>query len=215
MSGHSETVIRIPANRISLREASLCVRRMTATCRAPSRPVSGEDRAGRARVSAAVERQDREHPDECLVPTPPAPRGRRRARMRAGATRRRGTSQRRRRLPPGTDDADQQTCDDRAEDPGSVRDRPEERSRSEAAIVRRAPSAARTAPLGIPSSATGSSWIASTSPIRAGEPVVTSTNHGSDHCHVVEPVSEIRHATSRAIPCIELRSVRSRRSNPR
>ena len=53
------------------------------------------------------------------------------------------------------------------------------RAASHVSIVVRAPSRSTTMPLGIPRIALGAISAARTSVIFAGEPVVTSTNHGS------------------------------------
>jgi hypothetical protein len=53
------------------------------------------------------------------------------------------------------------------------------RAASQTSIVVRAPSLSTTVPLGIPKSAIGRISAARTSVIFVGEPVVTSTNHGS------------------------------------
>ena len=53
------------------------------------------------------------------------------------------------------------------------------RAASQISIVRRAPIRAVTAPLASPKSATGSISAATTTDMRAGDPVVISTNHGS------------------------------------
>ena len=61
--------------------------------------------------------------------------------------------------------------------------------------MRRAPSLATTAPLGIPSSATGAISTARTIPIFAADPVVTSTNHGRARKVIREPSDETISAT--------------------
>ena len=72
------------------------------------------------------------------------------------------------------------------------------RTMSEINIVVRAPRRETTVPLGIPSTPIGSSSAARTSPIFAGDCVVTSTNHGSASAVMREPIPEITSATSSA-----------------
>ena len=62
----------------------------------------------------------------------------------------------------------------------------------------RAPSRATTEPLGMPSSAIGRISAASTMLICVGEPVVTSTNHGSATNVIALPVLETASAVSSA-----------------
>ena len=57
-------------------------------------------------------------------------------------------------------------------------------------IVRFAPRRAISDPEGMPSSPTGRSSHASTQPIRAVEPVVISTNHGSATYVIADPVRD-------------------------
>src|SRR5918999_1180232 len=64
------------------------------------------------------------------------------------------------------------------------------RTESPSSIVRLAPSRVTSVPLGIPSSATGSSCTASTTVMRAGDPVVTSTNQGSARNVICVPSDE-------------------------
>ena len=69
---------------------------------------------------------------------------------------------------------------------------------SDTSIDVRAPSRATTEPLGIPSSAIGRISAARTTLIFVGEPVVTSTNHGSATKVIALPVLETASAVSRA-----------------
>jgi hypothetical protein len=69
---------------------------------------------------------------------------------------------------------------------------------SASSIARRAPMRASRLPPGSPKIATPATAAAITKPIRAGEPVVTSTNHGSASQVICEPVVEIVSATSSA-----------------
>ena len=72
------------------------------------------------------------------------------------------------------------------------------RAKSATSIVERAPMRWTRSPLGIPSSAMGAISAARTSVIFAGEPVVTSTNHGSARYVIRVPSTEITSARTRA-----------------
>ncbi len=65
-------------------------------------------------------------------------------------------------------------------------------------MVSRAPNRVTSVPLGTPSSAVGRSSTARTMPIFAGDPVVTSTNHGSARNVICEPARETSSAASSA-----------------
>ena len=89
------------------------------------------------------------------------------------------------------------------EQPRGVQHGQRQPSAARARRRRRASSGARrsaTRPFrsGTPSSATGASWNARTRPIFVGEPVVTSTNHGSATKVICEPTRETASATSSA-----------------
>ena len=71
------------------------------------------------------------------------------------------------------------------------------RAASARSIVRFAPSRAIRVPAGIPSSPIGAISAASTQPIFAYEPVVTSTNQGSATNVIEEPVRETSSAVIR------------------
>ena len=72
------------------------------------------------------------------------------------------------------------------------------RARSDASIARRGPSAVAARPLGTPSTVIPANSAAMTAPIRTGEPVVTSTNHGRAIAAISVPVVETTSATNRA-----------------
>src|SRR5579872_524472 len=72
------------------------------------------------------------------------------------------------------------------------------RATSQTSIVRRDPSFVTSDPAGIPKSPIGTISAASTAPIRAAEPVVTSTNQGSARNVICVPVVEISCAARRA-----------------
>ena len=72
------------------------------------------------------------------------------------------------------------------------------RTKSQTSIVFTAPRRETTAPLGMPSSAIGSSSAASTIPMRVVEPVVVRTNHGSARNVICAPSDEITSALSNA-----------------
>ena len=72
------------------------------------------------------------------------------------------------------------------------------RNASERSIVVRAPSRPISEPLGMPSRAIGAISTASTTLIRAAEPLVTSTNHGSATNVIAVPVVETTSATTSA-----------------
>ena len=72
------------------------------------------------------------------------------------------------------------------------------RARSQTSIAFTAPRRVTTVPLGMPSSAMGSSSAARTIPIRVVEPVVVSTNHGSARNVICAPSEEMISADSSA-----------------
>ena len=73
------------------------------------------------------------------------------------------------------------------------------RRTSEQSIVVRAPSRPITEPLGMPRRAIGAISTASTTLIRAAEPLVTSTNQGSATNVIAVPVLETTSATTSAV----------------
>src|SRR5919198_6365321 len=72
------------------------------------------------------------------------------------------------------------------------------RAQSASSMARRAPIRARRLPPGSPKIAVAATSAPITNPIRAGEPVVTSTNHGSASQVICEPVVETVSAHSNA-----------------
>ena len=70
------------------------------------------------------------------------------------------------------------------------------RTRSEASINRRGPSQVATRPPSSPSTVSPTNSAASTAPIRAGDPVVTSTNQGSATAVISVPVVEMTSAST-------------------
>ena len=73
------------------------------------------------------------------------------------------------------------------------------RDRSEASIIRRGPRMVAIRPPHRPSTVMPTNWAASTAPIRAGEPVDTSTNHGNAMAVISVPVVEITSAANRPL----------------
>ena len=72
------------------------------------------------------------------------------------------------------------------------------RARSQTSIASTAPRRVTTVPLGMPSSAMGSSSAARTIPIRVVEPVVVRTNHGNARNVICDPSDEMISALSSA-----------------